>query len=177
MKLLTMNSERKRARILVVNEDAAIAESLSKTLEGDGYSVVTASSGQEALATAKQFRPDLLVSEVCMTGVNGVETASRITAKMPACRVLFLSSHGSITDVLSAAPKRLVYSFISKPLHRLDLLNAIAYLLSGVSSADDSELSVTDRTSTARYAITTKSIEIESAFREVENDVGPYEAA
>jgi len=130
--------DKRQAKILVADNDPAIAVTLGAILEQQGYVVATVFSGEEAVAIAEVFSPDLLVSDVYMSGMNGVEAAARITAKLPECRVLFLSGVASMSDVLKAAPKRLVYSFTSKPLHSLDLLNAIAYMLSAVSTLNDS---------------------------------------
>lgn len=118
-----------QARILVVDDDLTLALALSEFLVEQGYGVATAFSGQEAIEKAADFSPNLLISDVCMDGVNGVEAAVAITAMLPGCRVLFLSGIASMYDLMSAAPEGLVYSFIPKPLHPLDLLNAIAYML------------------------------------------------
>ncbi len=136
---MNMNSgSRRQARILVADDDQTLAMTLCAILEEQGYEVATAFSGEEAVTKSTWFIPDLFVSDICMRTMNGVEAATRITAKIPECGVLFLSGLVSITDVVKTAPVRLVYSFASKPLHTLDLLNAIAYKLSAIGTADDS---------------------------------------
>jgi CheY-like chemotaxis protein len=129
-------TNKRQARILVVDNEQMIALALSAILQKQGYAVATAFSGEQAIAIAADFIPDLLVSEIYMGAMNGVESATQITGKLPNCSVLFLSGFASISDVLKIAPKRLVYSFMSKPMHPLDLLNAIAYKLSVVSTDD-----------------------------------------
>ncbi len=124
------------SRILVVDSDLTSALTVSAILKEHGYEVATTFSGEEAVAKAPDFAPDLLVTDVCMGAMDGVEAASMITAKMPECGVLFLSGLASISDVLNVAPKRLVYSFTSKPLRSLDLLNAIAYMLPAARNVD-----------------------------------------
>ena len=128
---------KRQARILVVDDERTIALTLSAILQKQGYAVATAFSGEEAVARAAEFFPDLLVYDVCLGAMNGVEAATWITVMLPECGVLFLSGQASMADVMNAAPERLVYSFASKPLHPLDLLNAIAYMLSAVSTPDD----------------------------------------
>jgi len=145
--------DKRQAKILVADNDPAIAVTLGAILEQQGYVVATVFSGEEAVAIAEVFSPDLLVSDVYMSGMNGVEAAARITAKLPECRVLFLSGVASMSDVLKAAPKRLVYSFTSKPLHSLDLLNAIAYMLSAVSTVDDPAVMAVENDAIHRYAM------------------------
>ena len=133
----TWNGNKRQARILVVDDDKTIAETLSAILQEKGYEVAAAFSGEEAVAKADGFLPDLLLSDVNMGRMNGIEAATRITAKLPDCRVLFLSGHISMAEVMSAAPEGLVYSFASKPIHPLDLLSAIAYMLPAANAFKD----------------------------------------
>lgn len=125
----------RQARILVVDDDLTIALTLGEILEEQGYEVAIAFSGEQAVAEAADLIPDLLISDVCMGELNGVEAATAITAMLPDCKVLFLSGIASMSDVMSAAPARLVYSFMSKPMRSLNLLNAIAYMLPNSSTA------------------------------------------
>jgi CheY-like chemotaxis protein len=123
------NGNEKPARILVVDNDQLIAWTLGAILEEQGYEVATAFSGEEAVAKAPVFVPHLLVSDINMGAMSGVEAAIRITTNFSECKVLFLSGLASNSDILDTAPERLVYSFASKPLPPLDLLSAIAYML------------------------------------------------
>jgi CheY-like chemotaxis protein len=132
-----MASSSRSARILVVDDEQIIALALAAILEKNGYDVEKAFSGDEAVAKAADFNPDLLLSDVSMGTMTGIEAATQITAKLPRCRVLFLSGHASKADIAEAAPKRMVYSFASKPLHPADLLSALAYMLSGFNATDD----------------------------------------
>ncbi|MGA2349663.1 MAG: response regulator [Terracidiphilus sp.] len=130
------NESEKCARILVVDDDQLIALTIGAILKDEGYKVFTAFSGEEAVAKSREVLPNLLLSDINMGAMNGIEAAARITAELPHCKVLFLSGHSSMSDVLNAAPERLVYSYVSKPVPPLDLINAIAYLLSAENSAD-----------------------------------------
>ena len=152
---------KRQARILVVDDDRTIALTLSEILVERGYKVATAFSGEEAIAQASGFFPDLLLSEVCMDAVNGVEAAATIKAMLPGCRVLLLSGLASASDAMNAAPERLVYSFMSKPLHPLDLLNAIAYMLPTVSTAHDPAAMAVDREISLHSAIAMRPAETE----------------
>lgn len=127
----------RQAKILVVDNEHKIALGLCAILQNQGYAVATAFSGEDAVAVAAGFTPDLLVSDVRVGDASGVKIATQITAMVPHCSVLFLSSLASMSDVLKVAPKRLVYSFVSKPLRVLDLFNAIAYQLPAVSTFED----------------------------------------
>ena len=118
-----------QARILVADWDQTNGMALSAILQTKGYGVTTAFNGKEAVAKAASFIPDLLVTEPYLSHLSGIDAATQITSQLPDCRVLFLSSHMSSVEIAKAAPKHLVYSFASKPLHLLDLLNAVAYML------------------------------------------------
>jgi CheY-like chemotaxis protein len=122
------------ARILVVDSEPMNALTLSAILEKVGYNVATAFTGEQAILTAATFAPGLLLTEVCMHGITGIETASQVTAILPHCKVLFLSGEASASSLLDTAPAGLVHSFARKPIHPLDLLNSIAYMLSKVSA-------------------------------------------
>ena len=148
-----------KARILVVDDDKTVATTLRDYLAEQGYEVATAFSGEEAIVQAAVFSPDLLVSDICMGALNGVETATAITAMSPDCRVLFLSGVSSMYDVMSTAPKRLVYSFMSKSVHPLDLLNAIAYMVPNIGTMHDSGASALDRYTDLHSAIGMRPVE------------------
>ncbi len=141
----------RQARILVVDADHILALTIQTILEAQGYKVETAFSGEEALAKAPGFAPDLLISEVCLGAMNGVEAATRITAKVRGCSVFFLSGPASLAEVSKTAPARLVYSFTTKPLHSLDLLNAIAYMLPVASLVDDEAVAIEHQTNPRDY--------------------------
>lgn len=94
-----------------------------------------------------------MLSDVHLGAMNGVQAATRITAKLPNCRVLFLSGRASMEDLLIDAPRRLVCSFISKPPNLLDLLNAIAYMLPAEIAAQHPAEVVVDHGTLISYAI------------------------
>lgn len=148
----TWNGNKRLARILVVDDNKTIAQTLSAILQEKGYEVAAAFSGEAAVAKADGFLPDLLLSDVNMGRMNGIEAATRITAKLPDCRVLFLSGHISMAEVMSAAPEGLVYSFASKPIHPLDLLSAIAYMLPAANAFKDRGAMAIEDEAIERYA-------------------------
>jgi CheY-like chemotaxis protein len=123
-----------QTRILVVDDEPTIAVTLAAILKEEGYEVETAFSGEEAVRKAARFNPNLLITDLIMGAMNGMEAAARITAMLPDCRVLFFSGTRSFDELCQAAPKRLVYSFARKPMPVPDLLNAIAYLVSAVNT-------------------------------------------
>jgi CheY-like chemotaxis protein len=81
------------AKILVVDDEEFIALTLKDIFEGMGYTADHALSGHEALAKAKSFCPDLLLSDVMMPGLNGFEAALQIKEFCPGCRLVFFSGY------------------------------------------------------------------------------------
>jgi len=129
---------RSQARVLVVDWDRNNSFSLSSIMHRAGFKTAVAFNGEEAIEKAETFRPDLLVTEAYLGPISGIQAATRITAVFPDCKVLFLSSEASVDEVARAVPEGLIYSYTPKPIHPLDLLNAIAYLLSAEWCTADS---------------------------------------
>ena len=138
---------RQQARILVADWDQANAITLAAIMNRAGFKVAIAFDGKEAVEEAEKFKPDLFLTEAYLGRLSGIEAAVQITAGLPECRVLFLSGEASIVDIIKAAPEHLVYSFTPKPIHSLDLLNAVAYLLSAEWSSGDSGAGAPDQDS------------------------------
>jgi len=131
-----------QTRILVVDDEPTFAVTLAAILEEEGYDVETAFSGEEAVCNATGFKPNLLITDLNMGAMNGMEAAARITAMLPDCRVLFLPGTGSFDELSRSAPKHLVYSFARKPMPVPDLLSAIAYIVSAANTVYDRKNSI-----------------------------------
>lgn len=121
-------------RILVVDDEVNIAVTLAVILAREGYAVATAFSGEQAVFKAANFNPHLLITDLRMGAMDGVEAATRIVSKLPDCRVLFFSGAGTLEQLSHAVPKGLVYSLASKPIPIPDLLSAISYLVPPTST-------------------------------------------
>jgi CheY-like chemotaxis protein len=126
-----------RVRILVVDDEPTITVTLQAILKEEGYEVETASSGEEAVLKAGHFNPNLLITDLIMGPMNGIEAAARISALLPDCKVLFFSGSANFDELSRTAPKKLVYSFVRKPMPVPDLLSAIAYIVSTVNTVYD----------------------------------------
>ena len=101
--------------ILVVDDEESIRETLSGILEDESYEVVTASSGEEALLKVNEYSPELVILDVWLPGMDGIETlkAIRDTERPPV--VIMISGHGTI-DVAVQSTKYGAYDFLEKPL-------------------------------------------------------------
>jgi CheY-like chemotaxis protein len=90
-------------RIFVVNNEAVIASSLAATLKQHGYSANPFTSSKKALTAARSIAPDLLISDVEMPGLSGVDLAIEIRANCPRCKVLLFSGLTATQDLLKVA--------------------------------------------------------------------------
>ena len=91
-----------RKSILVVDDEKSQREILEMILSGEGYDVTTASSGEAALKCAKEQRFDLALTDLKMTGMDGVELLQRLLAYDSSIIVILLTAHGSIESAKDA---------------------------------------------------------------------------
>ena len=103
-----------KSRILVIDDESAIRDSLRMTLEYEGYEFVGAATGQEGLALAEREAPDLVLLDVKMPGMDGLEVLDRLRALNDALPVVVISGHGTISTAVDATKKG-AFDFIEKP--------------------------------------------------------------
>ena len=116
-------------KIIVVDDEPIIADTLVNILQGEGHTAFAVSSGESAINLVKlmqPLRPDLLVSDVIMPGIDGVETAKQIMELAPSCRIILFSGQAASTDLVSQAQSE-GYSFeiLAKPVNPEILLAEI----------------------------------------------------
>ena len=103
-----------KSRILVIDDEAAIRDSLRMTLEYEGYEFLGAATGQEGLALAERDAPDLVLLDVKMPGMDGIEVLERLRNMNDALPVIVVSGHGTIQTAVEATKKG-AFDFIEKP--------------------------------------------------------------
>lgn len=103
------------ASILVVDDEEAILASLSSILEDEGYQVTIGKSGTEALRAYTMDPPDLMLLDIWMPEMDGLETLRRVRELVPTAQVMMMSGHGSIETAVKAI-KLGAYDYIEKPL-------------------------------------------------------------
>jgi two-component system nitrogen regulation response regulator NtrX len=103
-----------KSRILVIDDEAAIRDSLRMTLEYEGYEFIGAATGQEGLALVERETPDLVLLDVKMPGMDGLEVLDRVRAMNEALPVVVISGHGTISTAVEATKKG-AFDFIEKP--------------------------------------------------------------
>src|SRR5438034_123863 len=103
-----------KSRILVIDDEAAIRDSLRMTLEYEGYEFIGAATGQEGLTLAEREGPDLVLLDVKMPGMDGIEVLERLRSMNEALPVVVISGHGTISTAVEATKKG-AFDFIEKP--------------------------------------------------------------
>lgn len=127
---------RKPARLLLVDDDPGLLKLLGMRLVSEGYSVVTAESGPEALRVLGREKVDLVISDLRMDEMDGLQLFSEIQKGHPGMPVIILTAHGSIPDAV-AATQQGVFSFLTKPVDKDGLYKAIDEALEQRSPATD----------------------------------------
>lgn len=114
--------------ILVVDDDAPIREMLAMILRSDGFAVVTAQNGDEALRIShtRERHIDLVISDLEMPGIDGAHLASEIRSEHPSLPVLLISGSGRHTDAASLP----ISGFLSKPFRLPEFLKTVRQLIS-----------------------------------------------
>ena len=100
---------------MIVDDEPSIRTSLQGVLEDEGFKVVSASDGHEALKTIEEEVPDLVLLDIWMPGIDGIETLKRMRELNPALQVIMISGHGTIETAVNAT-KLGAFDFIEKPL-------------------------------------------------------------
>jgi len=111
-----------RKKILIVDDDDGVVGSVSGVLEDEGFRVVAARGGEEAIAVFQRESPDATLLDIWMPGMDGIEVLKWLKQMSPDCQVIMISGHATISTAMTAV-KLGAFDFIEKPLS-LDLLLA-----------------------------------------------------
>jgi UDP-3-O-acyl N-acetylglucosamine deacetylase len=107
-------------KILIVDDEERVVKSIAGVLEDEGFRVVTAKSGEEAIGIFRQEEPDVTLLDIWMPGMDGIEVLKRLKWAVPDCQVIMISGHATISTAM-AAVKLGAFDFIEKPVS-LDVL-------------------------------------------------------
>ena len=106
--------------VLLVDDDADFLTLLTTRLKRDGYRVTAADSGERALTLLQTVVPDVVITDLRMAGMDGIELLERLQQEHPALPVLIITAHGTIPEAV-AATQRGAVGFITKPIDREEL--------------------------------------------------------
>lgn len=126
----------KPAHLLLVDDDQGLLKLLGLRLTSEGYSVVTAESGAEGLRVLNREKVDLVISDLRMDEMDGMQLFAEIQKVQPGMPVIILTAHGSIPDAV-AATQQGVFSFLTKPVDKDALYQAIDDALEQSAPATD----------------------------------------
>ena len=116
-------AEKAKPRVLVADDERVIADTLAIILNQAGYNASAVYSGNAAVEQAQALKPDLLISDVIMPDMNGIDAAIKIRALVPTCKILLFSGQAATADLLeNARLQGHEFEILAKPVHPQDLL-------------------------------------------------------
>ena len=134
----TQEPARGRGRILLVDDDPGLLRLISIRLRAEQYDVEAVESAKEALAALPRFRPDLVITDMRMPSMDGIELLKEIQRQRPGLCVLLLTAHGTIPDAVEATQSG-AFGFLTKPVDKQQLLEYVerAMKVSGLSKTNE----------------------------------------
>jgi CheY-like chemotaxis protein len=117
-------------RVLIVDDERRIADTSALILQGVGFQTAVAYDGACGIDRCREFQPHLVLTDVVMPGMSGIEMAITIHREFPQCAILLISGQAATADMLEAA-RRQGHSFelLAKPVHPNVLLQKVAQIL------------------------------------------------
>jgi CheY-like chemotaxis protein len=121
-----MTDNKAKPRVLVVDDEHVIADTLAIILNQAGFDASAAYTGIDAVDFARSRKPDLIISDVIMPDMNGIEAAIHIRGFLPSCKILLFSGQAATADLLENARMRgYEFEILAKPVHPQDLLTKL----------------------------------------------------
>jgi CheY-like chemotaxis protein len=121
-----MPNTNKRPKVLVADDERVIADTLAMILNQSGFDAIAVYSGEKALELAPMVQPDMLISDVIMADLNGIDAAIRIRTILPDIKILLFSGQAATADLLEKArAEGHEFDILAKPVHPQDLLNRL----------------------------------------------------
>ncbi|QMV19563.1 response regulator [Granulicella sp. 5B5] len=117
------SSSSSKPRVLVADDEQVIANTLVIILNQAGFEARAVYSGEKAIDLLDSFKPDMLISDVIMTGMTGIEAAIEVRNRLPECKILLFSGQAATADLLERARTQgHEFEILAKPVHPTDLL-------------------------------------------------------
>ena len=129
-----MDTLETRAKILVVDDEPTICSMMNVYLTQIGYQVKTVNSGEEAVVLFAEDPPDMVLLDISMPGMRGIDVLQHIKAQKASCGVIMLSAYGDDQTIQEAMDMG-AYCYIQKPMELIDLRNRLEALHQQISEA------------------------------------------
>lgn len=121
-----MHENRVKPKVLVVDDERVIADTLAMILNQSGFDARAVYSGEKAVKLASTFTPDMLITDVIMADLNGIDAAIMIRSILPNIKILLFSGQAATADLLEKArAKGYEFEILAKPVHPQDLLSRL----------------------------------------------------
>ena len=119
----SVGNTKAKPKVLVVDDERVIADTLAIILNQHGYDASAVYTGTGAVERARNDHPDLIISDVIMPDMNGIEAAINIRRFLPQCKILLFSGQAATANLLeSARAQGHEFEILAKPIHPQDLL-------------------------------------------------------
>jgi CheY-like chemotaxis protein len=113
-----------KPRVLVADDERVIADTVTMILNQSGFEARAVYSGEKALEMVTSFEPNMLISDVIMADLNGIDAAIKIRRLLPEIKILLFSGQAATADLLEKArAEGHEFEILAKPVHPQDLLN------------------------------------------------------
>ena len=113
-------------RVLILDDEQIIANTLALILNRSGFEARAVYNGEAAIEAARELSPDVLISDVIMQGMTGIDAAIRISEIVPHCRVILFSGQAATSDLLERAQANgHRFELLVKPVHPRALLDRL----------------------------------------------------
>ena len=121
-----MTQDGRLVRVLVVDDHRVIADTLASILQGSGYDATAAYSGEQAVEAAIASNTDVLITDIVMGGVSGIEAAVRILRTRPACKIILFSGQSTTANLLQESEAQgYHFEILAKPVRPAVLLDRL----------------------------------------------------
>jgi CheY-like chemotaxis protein len=115
-----------KPKVLVADDERVIADTLAMILNQSGFDARAVYSSEKALEVVPTFKPDMLISDVIMGELNGIDAAIQIKAILPNIKILLFSGQAATADLLEKARAQgYEFEILAKPVHPQDLLTRL----------------------------------------------------
>lgn len=125
--------------ILIVDDEKSICQSLGSILADEGYEILTAGSGEEAIKIIEEDPPHLVILDIWLPGMDGIETLTIIKTRFPQVRVIMISGHGTIETAVKAT-KLGAFDFFEKPLSMEKVILIVNHVFEMIHLEEENKL-------------------------------------